>query len=665
MSDNHFNCIIPQTLSSTAKLLIDSGSDLNLIKITSLLDDVLVYDHTIYHLKGISEQLVPTIGLTTLDIKIGKTTIPTEFQVVHSTFPIPHDGILGKPFITGNQTIINYKTNELIIPSKEDIIIPPRMETCMTIRAENIIDKSNLIIHSQTIADNLMCGNVIVTVQDQQIIIPVINSSEQSISISKPTLEKLSYENFIEEKSCYLTRSELQTEGSSQRLSLLRESILTEHLNQEEMESILQICDGYSDIFHLDGDALTCTGAVYHEVNTPAATQPINERPYRMPFRHKQEINQQMQKLEEERIIVPSKSPWNAPLLVVPKKPDQDGKVKYRVCVDFRKLNQVTVGDAYPLPNITDILDQLGKSKYYTTLDLAQGYHQVEMHPDHREKTAFSTDKGHFEFTRVPFGLKGAPATFQRLMNTVLTGLNGLKAFVYLDDIIIYAHSIEDHTEKLQEVFNRLRDFNLKLQPSKCSFMRKEVNYLGHVITDEGVKPDPNKIRCVLEFPIPTNPKEVKSFLGLSGYYRRFVPRYGQIAKPLTSLLKKDVTFHWSDLCQAAFEELKSILTKEPLLQYPDFSRTFNLTCDASNFAIGSVLSQGPIGKDPPIAYASRTLNKAEQNYNTTEKELCAIIWGVKQFRPYLYGQKFNIITDHRALSWLFNIKDPGSRLTR
>jgi len=331
-----------------------------------------------------------------------------------------------------------------------------------------------------------------------------------------------------------------------------------------------------------------------------------------------------LKQFEEDNIIAPSRSPWNAPLLVVPKKADKDGVVKYRVCVDFRKLNQISVGDAYPLPNIIDILDQLGKSKYYTTLDLAEGYHQVRIHPEHTEKKAFSTDKGPFEVVRVPFGLKGAPATFQHLMNTVLN--TGLKAFVYLDDIIIYALSIADHSEKLKAVFERLRTFYLKLQPSKCTFMRKEVNYLGHFITDQGVKPNPQKIKCVIEFPIPTNEKEVKSFLGLSGYYRRFVPGYGQIAKPLTTLLKKDVIFKWTDLCQEAFDTLKKILTTEPLLQYPDFTRTFNLTCDASNYAIGCVLSQGPIGVDLPIAYASRTLNRAELNYNTTEKELCAIV---------------------------------------
>jgi len=196
----------------------------------------------------------------------------------------------------------------------------------------------------------------------------------------------------------------------------------------------------------------------------------------------------------------------------------------------------------------------------------------------------------------------------------------------------------------------------LKLQPLKCEFLRKEVTYLGHRITDKGVKPDPQKVECVQSFPVPKNVKEVKSFLGLSGYYRRFIHNYGQISKPLTALLKKDVPYRWSDLCQTSFETLKDLLTQAPILQYPDFQKPFNLTCDASNYAIGCILSQGPIGKDLPIAFASRTLNKAEINYNTAEKELTSIVWGIKVFRPYLFGQHFNIITYHRALVWLFNI---------
>lgn len=287
----------------------------------------------------------------------------------------------------------------------------------------------------------------------------------------------------------------------------------------------------------------------------------------------------------------------------------------------------------------------------------------MSVHKDDRAKTLFSTDKGHYEFLKMPFGLKGAPSTFQRLMNTVLLGINGIKAFVYIDDVMIYAHDLKDHSEKLKEIFQRFRDYNLKVQPMKCEFLRHEVIYLGHIITEQGLKPDPSKILSVKNFPVPISQKQLKSFLGLSGYYRRFIRNYGKIAKPLTALLKNDIMYDWTNTCQQAFETLKNALISEPILSYPNFDKPFNVTCDASNLAIGSVLSQGPIGQDLPIVYSSRVLNKAEQNYCTTEKELLAIVWSLKQLRPYLLGRKFYIVTDHQPLSWLVNHKNPGSRL--
>lgn len=265
----------------------------------------------------------------------------------------------------------------------------------------------------------------------------------------------------------------------------------------------------------------------------------------------------------------------------------------------------------------------------------------------------------------MPFGLSGAPSTFQRLMNSVLIGINGVKAFVYLDDIIIYATDLTDHESKLREVFSRLDKHNLRLQTSKCQFLRREVIYLGHLITDKGVEPDPEKIRCVKEHPTPRNVVEIKQFLGLSGYYRRFIKDYSRISKPLTSLLKKNVPFEWTIEAQTAFDMLKEKLINAPILQYPNFEKEFILTTDASQFAIGSILSQGIPGQDLPVAYASRTLNKAEQAYSTTEKELLSIVWAVKHFRPYLLGREFKIFTDHQPLTWLFNVKDPGSRLMR
>lgn len=281
-----------------------------------------------------------------------------------------------------------------------------------------------------------------------------------------------------------------------------------------------------------------------------------------------------------------------------------------------------------------------------------------------KAKTAFTIPSGHYEFNRMPFGLKNAPATFQRLMNTVLTGLEGVKCFVY-QDIVVYGSSLQDHNNKLIEIFEKLSEHNLKLQPDKCEFLRKEVSYLGHIISDKGVQPNPDKIEAILNIKQPKNPKDIKSFLGLVGYYRKIIPNFSKTAKPLTNLLKKEHPFIWSEECEKSFQRLKISLTKEPILQYPNFEQPFVLTTDASNDAIGSVLSQGPIGSDLPISYYSRTLNNAEQNYSTAEKELLAIVDSVKHFRPYLFGQKFKVISDHKPLTWLMNCKDPSSRLVR
>ena len=246
-------------------------------------------------------------------------------------------------------------------------------------------------------------------------------------------------------------------------------------------------------------------------------------------------------------------------------------------------------------------------------------------------------------------------------MNSVLSGLIGTCCFVYLDDIVINAKSLADHNIKLREVMDRLRTYRLKLQPKKCEFLRKEVNYLGHQITEVGVKPDPQKVAAVTSYPTPTAVKELKTFCGMISYYRRFIPNCSRIAFPLHKLLKKDVKFEWKPEQKHTFQHLKAKLTSQPILQYPDFSKEFILTTDANNAGLGAVLSQGLLGKDLPVAYASRSLNKAEINYTTNEKELLAIVWATRYFRPYLYRRHFKIVTDHKALTWIMNVKDTGS----
>jgi len=340
-------------------------------------------------------------------------------------------------------------------------------------------------------------------------------------------------------------------------------------------------------------------------------------------------------------------------------------KVKYRFCIDYRALNAVTKPDAYPIPNIVDTLGSLGKSKIFSVLDMASGYHQIAVKPEHKEKTVFSCHKGHFQFIKMPFGLNNAPATYQRCIDIVLLGLKGIACLIYLDDIICFSATMEEHAEKLRDIFEMLEQANFQIQSEKFVFATDTVEYLGNICTPLGIRPGPKKVRAIEEYPVPKTVRDIRAFIGLAGYYKRHVPNFAELAKPLTTLTKKDVPFVWTHEFQQAFDELKGILSTEPLLIYPDFSQPFIVACDASTKAVGAVLSQRRNGKAHPIAYTSRQLNPAESKYSVTELELLAFLFATKQLRCYLYGRNFTVYTDHKALKWLLNLQDPSSRLTR
>lgn len=542
----------------------------------------------------------------------------------------------------------NYMSGKHMIPSHSKLITKLPVD----------IQNGDILLPNTFISNNFIIQEGVYRATNWHIIAPITNISDQdkTFYIEQPLkVELLNHETitFDENQICPSPPTSLPID------SLLR----LEHLNSEEKKEILSLCQEFDDIFFREGQNLSFTNQIKHHIHTRDEL-PCYTKSYRYPQIHKEEIKRQLDKMLHEGIIRPSFSPWSSPIWIVPKKSDASGKQKWRLVVDYRRLNEKTVDDRYPIPNITEILDKLGKCMYFSTLDLTNGFHQIEVNPKDIPKTAFSVDYGHFEYVRMPFGLKNAPSTFQRVMDNVLRELQGTICLVYMDDIIIYSTSLNEHISNLRKVFSRLRTANLKVQLDKSEFLHKEIAFLGHLITTEGVKPNPEKISAIQNYPIPKTVKQIKGFLGLLGYYRKFILDFAKITKPMTKCLRKGAVIQLTPEYLECFETCKNLLTSDPILAYPDFEKPFVLTTDASDFAIGAVLSQGPIGQDKPICYASRTLTVTEEGYSTIEKETLAIIWATKYFRPYLFGRKFKIVTDHQPLTWLMSLKE-NNKLVR
>ena len=361
----------------------------------------------------------------------------------------------------------------------------------------------------------------------------------------------------------------------------------------------------------------------------------------------------------DNNIIRRSFSAWGFPVVLVKKK---DGTIRW--CVDYRKLNAITRKDMYPLPLPQAIYDKMGNSQIFSTIDLNKGYWQFAIKESDKCKTAFIDDEGLYEFNVLPFGLTGAPAIFQRGMDFIL--MDVAHAMVYIDDIIIFSKDFDEHLKDIESVFIKLKLANLKIRASKCDWAKSEVTYIGHVISKDGLKPNPARVIKVKDFPTPRNVDEVRSFLGLANYYRKCIQNFSHMAHPINTLLKKNMVFQWNQSQQEAFDLLKEKLISSPILRHPDMTKPFILMTNASGYAIGAVLGQ-QIGevKDNVIAYASRALKKHEKNYSTIEKEALPIGFAVTYFRQYLLGQKIILYTDHNPLKLLMNHRDVAGKLIR
>jgi hypothetical protein len=432
--------------------------------------------------------------------------------------------------------------------------------------------------------------------------------------------------------------------------------------NEDEFNQLCELLCGFPQVFASNPKCPTQTTKTVHYIDTGDAL-PIQRKPY--PIAHAEEatIRSEIEMLLQHGLIERSNSDWGFPIVMVDKK---DGS--RRMCIDYRKLNQVTKASTYPLPLISDLLQQFHGDHYFSSIDLASGYWQIPMHPQSQDKTTFNCKFGSFRWKVMPFGLRNAPATFQCLMDEIFGNYKWQFICVYFDDIVIHSKTFEEHLCHLKIVMECLKHANLQAKMSKCQFLRKELVFVGHLVTRHGIAPDSSKVESIRSFPRPKNTHDVRSFVGLCSYYRKFIPQFATMATPLHALQSKLTKFNWTPSCEIAFESLKQALSTTPVLVSPNFDELFLVQTDASDVGIGAVLAQLRDGEDHPVAYASRTLNKAERNYSTTDKECLAIIFAVRQFRQYLLGTKFHLYTDHAALQFIHQMnksKDMHKRHAR
>ena len=684
----NFNAASCMYLSATVlhaplKLLMDTGSPYSILSLKyfekqqSNNDMKLIRDDI--KLTAADGSPLEIAGKTKVQFQSENVIFEQEFIVANIKGII---GILGMDFLTANDGTIKIKKHILKtsrgrlklykqtsnacarILVEDTISVPANTEQILHCKIDQpLLRKENLCSlepANHLTSKGCFVARTIVDPDCDDVVMSVVNLSDQAVKINQHSvLGQLEDIEEIYSGDNVMTENSADQSKLPDHLQILLDNA-SDKLSATEKQQLLEVLAKYEDIFIKPDGVLGQTNLVEHDIET-GDSKPIKIPPRRIPIFKRNQVDEELEKMISQGIVEPSDSPWSAPICLVKKK---DGTCRF--CIDFRRLNSVTVRDAYPLPRIDDTLDALSGSMWFSTLDLASGYWQIKLTERSKKKSAFVTPhRGLFHFKVMPFGLTNSPATFQRLMEKILFGLTPEKCLCYLDDIIILGKTFEEGLRNLELVFQRLREANLKLKPKKCFLFQPKVTYLGHVVSDGGISCDPAKIEAIKNWPTPENKSEVRSILGLMGYYRKFIDNFSERASPMTKLTRKRAKFEWNQDCEAAFQDLKECLVNSPILAFPNSKDMFILDCDASLKGIGGVLSQVQNNEEKVIAYASRTLNKAQQQYCTTKRELLAVVTFMKHFKHFLLGQKFLIRTDHAPLIWLRNFKEPEGLIAR
>ncbi len=440
-------------------------------------------------------------------------------------------------------------------------------------------------------------------------------------------------------------------------------------LTADQKRQLLMLIGEYRDVFAKDLTEVVSTDKYFHYIDTGNAA-PIRVQPYRTSPRMQDEIDKQVKVLLEADIVEESMSPWQAPVVMVKKPHVAPGESPWRLVIDYRKVNGVTQPMSFVMPRVDEACDAIGAAAgsnndelFMTVLDMRSGYYSITLTDDSKAKTGFATQRGVYQFKRLAMGLVNAPMSYQMIIQDVLRNLHWRCALAYIDDLLVYSLGFTRHLSDLRQVFERIRKAKLRIHPKKGQFAAREVKYVGHVLSRQGVRIDPGKAAAIAQMSTPKSVHDVRVFLGCTNFFRKYICKYSLLAMPLTCLLKSDVDFLWSPECEQSFQELKAALLSAPILCYPDFNKEFVLTCDASNTAIGYWLGQTDERGLHAIAFGGRKLAPRETRYNVSERECLALVEGIKHYRMYLATNRFKVITDHFSLQYLRSIKDMNGRL--
>lgn len=653
--------------------LVDSGSDVCIVSSRVATPD----EATAGNLAGAGRSRLDVVGCVSAAVRVGDDTgeALVRFWVVRD---FEHDLLLGSDYLSMAGAVVDYGRGEMRLAS--GTAAPFLSETASAARTTRVapgtgrvmlvtarVPDGDYLLEPAT--DRLSLARALVTVKDGLTATHAINTSAAADVAFKGTpvalLTPAQHVNTIEELTGESAEDSLphtdrlsfdESSGGAADLASLDLS----HLGAADAGRVRGVVQRYASVFATDPSAPAQAELAPHRIETGAAP-PTHVQPYRANPHRRALIEEAVAAQLRAGVIEPAQSPWSAPVVLAAKR---DGTLRF--CVDYRRLNAVTTPDVFPMPRADDTLALLDGSAVYTTLDAAAGYWQIPVAPEDRPKTAFTTPSGQYQYRRLPFGLRNAPATFQRAMQLLLGGVLWRHVLVYIDDVVIFSRTLDEHLVHLADVLERLRRARVSLKLSKCRFAVAEVEYLGHLVSANGIRPAARHVDAVRQLTPPRDAGELRVFLGLAGYYRRFIKGFSLVAQPLHDLLKDGVAFTWSQQHRDAWTHLRDALLAEPVLAHPRFDQPFRLSTDASANGLGAVLSQQqPDGSERPVAYASRALRGAERRYAAVELELLGLVFAVVHFRYYLNGSRFVVLTDHAALQYMRERTATNARLLR